>query len=121
MQGNRDDHNCAHGYRLLQAGNRLRQYPPQNRRRGSNLLELEHMDQVAQSAVIAAIGDCSLEGRTHALTKQAPCLSLTAIRLKGIHAGCTMQRFPTNGAERPLERSKGEHTGFTNGGSGNSK
>jgi hypothetical protein len=32
-----------------------------------------------------------------------------------------MQRFPTNGAERPLERSKGEHTGFTNGGSGNSK
>jgi len=39
------------------------------------------MDQVAQAAVIAAVGDRSLKGRINALTKQAPCLSRTAIRI----------------------------------------
>jgi len=41
------------GIALFQVSNRLGQHASQNRRRGSNLLKLEQMDQVAQLPVIA--------------------------------------------------------------------
>jgi len=85
------------------------------------------MDQVAQPALITAIGDRSLKRRIGALTEQAPRLALiltlilTAIRLRPINADGAVQRFSANGAVRPLQRSQREQTCFTNGKTGNSK
>jgi len=87
------------------------------------------MDQVAQPALITAVGDGSLKRRIGALTEKAPRLTvtiiltliLTAIRFQQINADWAVQRFSANGAVRPLERSKLEQTCFTNGKSGNSK
>jgi hypothetical protein len=83
------------------------------------------MDQVAQPAVITAVGDGSLKGGIGALTEQAPrftlTLILTAIGLYVNSACREVQGFSANGAVRPLQRSKREQTCLTNGKSGNSK
>ena len=89
MQGNGNDpdragEECPNGHRLFQLGNRLGQHASQNRRRGTNLLKLEQMDQVAQFPVIATIGDRPLERRIRALAEQASRLNVNAIRLSAI-------------------------------------
>ena len=71
MQGYGNHRNCPHRHCLFEIGHCLRHHAPQNSGRGTNLLELEHMDQVAQFTLIAAIGDCALKRRIGALTKQA--------------------------------------------------
>src|SRR5208337_4139037 len=109
----------ARGHRLVQVGNRLRQHASQHCRRGTNLLKLEQMNQVAQSAVIAAVGDRPLERRIRALTKHAPRLSTP--HFFAIHIGRDMQGLSANLAVRPLQRSQREQTVFTNWKPGNSK
>src|SRR5713101_882736 len=123
MQGNGDDRDRPtedgpYRHRLLQVGNRLRQHAPQNCRRGTNLLELEQMDQVAQFTVIAAVGNRALERRIFTLAEQAP--RFRTIRLRPMNVGWEIQGFSANGAVRPLKRSKPTQTSFTNGKPGNS-
>ncbi len=124
MQGNGDNYDRPDGHRFFEVGNRFRQHASQHCRRGTNLLKLEHMDQIAQSAGIAAIGDRPLEGRIDPLTKQAPNLAtlrLSAIRLFANKVARQVQRRSTNRAVRPLERSQRGQAGFTNGKAGNSE
>jgi hypothetical protein len=54
---------------------------PRTAAAGRNLLKLEHMDQVAQFTVIAAVGDRRLERRIGALAEQAAALNFNAVRL----------------------------------------
>jgi len=92
-------------HRLFQVGNRFCQHASQNCCRGTNLLELEHMDQIAQPTGIAAVRDRPLEGRIDALTKQAPNLAtirLSAIRLFAIKVARQVHRCSTNSAVRPF-------------------
>ena len=89
------------------------------------------MDQVAQAAVITAVGYGSLIGRIGALTEQATRLALilililililVAIRFYVNSACREVQSLSANRAVRPLERSKREQTCFTNRKTGNSK
>ena len=100
-----------HGHHRFQVGNRLCQHAPQNCRRGTNLLELEQMDQVAQSAVIAAVGNRPLKRRIRALAEQAPRLS-AQLRFAAPRSniGREVQGLPANRAVRPLQRLQCEQT-----------
>jgi len=89
VQRNWNHRDRSNGHRLFQVGNRLCQQAPQNCRCGTNLLELEQMNQVAQSSVIATVRNRPFVWRIHALTEQAPRLPvnrLFAIRLSAINA-----------------------------------
>jgi hypothetical protein len=70
------------------------------------------MDQVAQPAVITAVGDRALEGRIGAPAKQAP-------RFPGTDRACNVQGFSANAAIRSLKRSKRNQAVFTNRKPGN--
>jgi hypothetical protein len=76
------------------------------------LLILEQVNQVAQSAVVTAIGHRSFKRRMQALTESAPWLG-------SIHEGGRQQSFSADAAERPLKRTHRFQTSFTNWESGN--
>jgi len=102
---------------------------PRTAAAGRNLLKPEHMDQVAQFTVIAAVGDRRLERRVGALAEQAPALNfnaihleafgLPAIRCAAIKISRNVQGFTAKRAVRPLQGRQRDQTGFTNGRSGN--
>src|ERR1035438_5283066 len=71
MQRNRNDGDGSDRNRLFQTGNGARQGAPQYFRGGRNLLEFKEMNQVAQPAFVAPIGNGALEGRIDALAEQA--------------------------------------------------
>ena len=83
-----------------------------NPRRRPNLLELEQMNQVAQSAVIATVSGRPLERRLLARTKHAPRLSATSTSPPSIEAGIckaspqTVQYEPFSGCSASKQSSK---------------
>jgi hypothetical protein len=117
VQRNGDHDNRPNGHRLLQAGDGSGQCAPQNPGCRTNLLELQQVNQVAQSAFVAAVGNRSLKRRIHPLTEQAPRLA-TLRRIPTKRAG-EVQDLATDNAVRPGQRSKGEQARFTNGKAGN--
>src|SRR6266404_3750633 len=70
------------------------------------------MDQVAQSAVIATVSNCPLEWRMQTLTQ-------AALRLWPIHERKRKQRFSTDAAQYPRERTQRLQACLANWKSGN--
>ncbi len=127
IERNGNHRDRSHGHSLFHAGNRLRQHAPQNCRRRTNLLKLEQMDQVAQSAVIAAIGNRPLERRINAPAERAPRVFnfsfslIRTIRLCAIDPGRDTQGLSANHAVLPLQRPQRAQTTLANGKPGNSQ
>src|SRR5208337_4841307 len=56
MQRHGHDGDKAGGQRRIESGNRIGEHASQNLGRWPNLAELQQMNQIAQSAVVAAVG-----------------------------------------------------------------
>jgi len=79
------------------------------------------VNQVTQSAFVAATGNRALERRLHALAEQAAHLAAIRGSISAIGIARQGHRRSANGAVRPLQRPQRKQTGFTNGEPGNSK
>ena len=85
--GHHDDR--AGGQRRLECGNGLGQHASQNLGRWPNLAELQLMNQIAQGAIVAAIGDRALKRRRSQATEAAARIDLVARALYGEWQGLT--------------------------------
>ena len=77
------------GPRWLESGDHFRQHASQHIRRGPDLLVLEHVNQVAQTTLIASIGGSSRKRRLQALAK--PTARFPMLAPKGVRRN---QAFP---------------------------
>jgi len=99
MQRNRNHRQPSDRHYPLQFTYRCRQHAPQNTCRRTHLLKLEHVDQIAQPAVVAAISNRALKWRIRSLAKQAT-------RLRALNPRRDVEHFSANRAERSRQRSQ---------------
>src|ERR1700722_17043877 len=116
MQRNRNYDNGANGHDLLEIRNRFGKHAPELGSGRTNRPELQHMNQVAQSRVVSAVGDRTLKGGTGTLTKHAtrrPKLGLSAL-----DKGLQVQGFAASRAIRSVQGADSIETGLTDGKAG---
>src|ERR1700756_3819888 len=97
------------GPRWLKSGDHFPQHASQHIRRGPYLLVLQHVNQVAQTTLIASIGGSSCKRRLQALAK--PAARFPMLAPKGVRRN---QAFPAYRAKTALYRVHGLQANLAN-------